>query len=158
MIVRKNYRNVWLNEDRMEQQFPDLVKHFNGLGWGEEDESVLNTYGFDFKKDKEVSFYSTNGDVAKVINRCAKAIKRMRINTFPDGTVSGVDFMISRDAFRSSINSFNTKYVPDTPYETVDAKDKRKVYQMSDEHKAKIQAGRKNSKNGKTKTHNTFAW
>ncbi|SVC34786.1 uncharacterized protein METZ01_LOCUS287640, partial [marine metagenome] len=94
----------------MEQQFPDLVKHFNGLGWGEEDESVLNTYGFDFKKDKEVSFYSTNGDVAKVINRCAKAIKRMRINTFPDGTVSGVDFMISRDAFRSSINSFNTKY------------------------------------------------
>ena len=43
MVVRKNYRNVWLKEDRMEQQFPDLVKHYNGLGWGEEDETQLNS-------------------------------------------------------------------------------------------------------------------
>ena len=146
MVVRKNYRNVWLESDRMQQQFPELVKHFNGLGWGEEDETQLNSYGFEFKKDKVVSFYSTNGDVAKIINRCAKAIKRIRINTFPDGTTSGIEFMISRDAFRSSINSFNTKYIPDTPYETIDASDKRRNMKMSDDHKAKIKEGRENAK------------
>ena len=149
MVVRKNYRNVWIEENRMEQQFPELVKHYSGLGWGEEDETQLNSYGFEFKKEKIVSFYSTNGDVAKIINRCAKAINKIRINSFPDGTINGVEFLISRDAFRTPINAFNTKYVPDTPYETVDATDKRKNYKMSDEHKAKIQEGRKNAKKTK---------
>ena len=151
MVVRKNYRNVWIETNRMEQQFPELVKHYSGLGWGEEDETQLNSYGFEFKKDKMVSFYSTNGDVAKIINRCAKAIRKIRINSFPDGTINGVEFIISRDAFRSSINAFNTKYVPDELYETVIPNDKRKGYKMSDEHKAKIQAGRKNAKKTKKK-------
>ena len=79
MKVRKNYRNTWLEDDRMEQQFPELVEHYSGSGWGEEDETTLNPYGFEFKKDKLVSFYSTNGDIAKIINRCAKAIKKMKI-------------------------------------------------------------------------------
>ena len=56
MVVRKNYRNVWLKEERMEQQFPELVKHYNGLGWGEEDETQLNSYGFEFKKIKKFLF------------------------------------------------------------------------------------------------------
>ena len=99
-------------------QFPKLVKHFSGLGWGEEDETQLNSYGFEFKKDRVVSFYSTNGDVAKIINRCSKAISKIRINSFPDGVISGVEFLISKDAFRSSINAFNTKYVPDTLHKT----------------------------------------
>ena len=102
----------------MEQQFPELVKYFSGLGWGEEDETQLNSYRLKFKKDKIVSFYSTNGDIAKIINRCSKAIRKIRINLFPDGVINGVEFLISKDAFRSSINAFNTKYVPDTLYET----------------------------------------
>ena len=149
MVVRKNYRNVWLESDRMQQQFPELVKHFNGLGWGEEDETQLNSYGFEFKKDKVVSFYSTNGDVAKIINRCAKAIKKIRINSFPDGMINGVEFLISKDAFRSSITAFNTKYVPDALYETIDPNDKRRTMKMTDEHKAKIKEGRKNGKTQK---------
>ena len=149
MVVRKNYRNMWLENDRMEQQFAELVKHYSGSGWGEEDETQLNSYGFEFKKDNIVSFYSTNGDVAKIINRCAKAIKKIKIHSFPDGKISGVEFLISKDAFRSSINAFNTKYVPDTLYETLNDDDKRKTMKMTDEHKVKIQEGRKN---GKTKT------
>lgn len=144
MKIRKNYRNIWLEEDRMQQQFPELVKFYSGTGWGEEDESILNSYGFEFKKDKEVSFYSTNGDIAKIINRCAKAIKRMRINTFPDGEISGVDFMISRDAFRNSVNAFNTKYTPDENYST--GWDKV----MTEEHKQKLVEGRKNGKESST--------
>ena len=111
-------KNIWLEDAYMEQEFPKLVKHFSGLGWGEEDETQLNSHGFEFKKDKIVSFYSTNGDVAKIINRCSKAIRKIRINSFPDGEISGVEFLISKDAFRSSITAFNTKYVPDTLYET----------------------------------------
>ena len=149
MVVRKNYRNTWLEAERMEQQFPEIVKHYSGLGWGEEDETQLNSYGFEFKKDKLVSFYSTNGDVAKIINRCAKAIKKMRINSFSDGVINGVEFVISKDAFRSSINAFNTKYVPDTLYETIDPSDKRSTMKMTDEHKAKIKEGRKNGKTQK---------
>ena len=29
MKVRKNYRDVWLETERMEQQFPELVKLFS---------------------------------------------------------------------------------------------------------------------------------
>ena len=146
MVVRKNYRNTWLSDERMEQQFPELVKHYSGSGWGEEDETQLNSYGFEFKKDKVVSFYSTNGDVAKIINRCAKAIKKIRINSFPDGEISGVEFIISKDAFRSSITAFNTKFTPDKLYETINPNDKRLTMKLSDEHIEKIQKGRKNAK------------
>ena len=54
MKLRKNYRDVWLEDERMEQQFPDLVKYFSygGKGWGEDDETILNLYGFEFKKEK----------------------------------------------------------------------------------------------------------
>ena len=122
MKVRKNFRNVWLDNERMEQQFPELVKHFSygGKGWAEDDETILNLYGFDFKKDKHVSFYSTSQDVAKIINRCAKAILKMKIITHSDGSISGVEFIISKNAFRNPMNAFNTKYVPDTLYETLD--------------------------------------
>ena len=100
-------KNIWLEDAYMEQEFPKLVKHFSALGWGEEDETQLNSYGFEFKKDRVVSFYSTNGDVAKIINRCSKAIRKIRINSFPDGVISGVEFLISKDAFRSSIHTLN---------------------------------------------------
>ena len=116
--MNKEHRNIWLEDACMEQQFPKLVKHFSGSGWGEEDETTLNSCGVEFKKDKVVSFYSTNSDIAKIINRCSKAIRKIRINSFPDGVINGVEFLISKDAFRSSINAFNTKYVPDTLYET----------------------------------------
>ena len=152
MKVRKNYRDVWLETERMEQQFPELVKHFSygGKGWGEDDETILNLYGLEFKKEKNISFYSTSQDVAKIINRSAKAIRKMRINTDNDGSISGVEFLISRDAFRNPMNAFNTKYVPDTLYETLDPGDKKHGSQMTEERKQKMQEGRKNGKNGKT--------
>ena len=152
MKLRKNYRGIWLEDERMEQQFPDLVKYFSygGKGWGEDDETILNLYGFEFKKEKVISFYSTSQDVAKIINRCAKAIKRIKINTSSDGTISGVDFVISKDAFRNPMNSFNTKYVPDTLYETLDPGDKKHGSKMTEERKRRMQEGRKNGKTHQT--------
>ena len=41
-------KNIWLEDAYMEEQFPKLVKHFSGLGWGEEDETQLNSHGFEF--------------------------------------------------------------------------------------------------------------
>ena len=151
MKVRKNYRNVWLEDERMEQQFPELVKHFSygGKGWAEDDETILNLYGLEFKKEKHVSFYSTSQDVAKIINRCAKAILKMRIITNNDGSISGVEFIISKSAFRNPMNAFNTKYVPDTLYETLDPNDKKFGRMIDSERIKKMQEGRKN---GKTET------
>ena len=143
MKIRKNYRNVWLEDERMEQQFPSLVEFYSGTGWGEEDETILNPYGFEFKREKLVSFYSTNGDIAKIINRCAKAIKKMKINAYDDGVINGVEFLISKDAFRNSVNSFNTKFTPDESYST--GWDKV----MTKEHKDKIVKSLKGRKNGK---------
>ncbi len=144
MKIRKNYRNVWLEEERMKEQFPELVEFYSGSGWGEEDETTLNPYGFEFKKEKLVSFYSTNGDIAKIINRCAKAIKKIKINAYGDGIINGVEFLISKDAFRNSVNAFNTKYSPDENYST--GWDKV----MTEEHKQKLVEGRKNGKENST--------
>ena len=143
MKVRKNYRNTWLEGDRMEQHFPELVKFYSGSGWGEEDETIINSYGLEFKKDKLVSFYSTNGDIAKLINRCAKAIEKIKLNSYDDGTLSGVEFIVNKNAFRNPIVAFNTKYAPDNAYET--GHDKI----MTKEHKQKLVEARQNGRKKK---------
>ena len=73
----------------------------------------------------------------------------MRIITNNDGSISGVEFIISKSAFRNPMNAFNTKYVPDTLYETLDPNDKKFGRMIDSERIKKMQEGRKN---GKTET------
>ena len=129
----------------MKQYFPTLVKKFNGRKFGgkrvdESQESILNPSGWDLV-DGYVSFYSTTGDVAKIIQRTAKAIKTIKIVYDGDKEIAGVDFMIGKDAFRGSYFAFNTKYAPDESYET--------GRKLSEEHINKMQKGRKNAQKEK---------
>ena len=142
MRIKKADKNVWIEGNVMKQYFPTLVKKFNGRKFGgkrvdESQESILNPNGCELI-DGCVSFYSTMGDVAKVIQRTAKAIQKIRIIYDGDSKISGVDFMIDKDAFRGTTFAFNTKYAPEESYET----DRK----LSQEQIDKMQRGRANAK------------
>ena len=118
MIVHKNDRNVWLQGVQMEEYFPQLVKKFNSKKpTGSENETILNPVGDELVRGY-VSLYSTAGDVAKVIQRASKAIRKMYMFFDSDDEVTAVDFLINKEAFRGAVFSFNTKYAPDESYDT----------------------------------------
>ena len=143
--IKNEDKNVWLKGNRMKQYFPTIVKKFNSRKFGgkrvdDAQETILNPNGCELV-DGYVSFYSTMSDVAKVIQRTAKAIKSMKITYDGDKNITGVDFLIEKDAFRASTFAFNTKYAPDESYET-----DRKLTQ---EQINKMQKGRKNAQKKK---------
>ena len=72
----------------------ELKLSFKGRGGDSESESIVVDSNLD-KRDGYVSIYSSNKDVAKIIERCASSI----IDSEILGT-SGVQFKIDRKAFR----------------------------------------------------------
>ena len=88
--IKNEDKNVWLKGNRMKQYFPTIVKKFNSRKFGgkrvdDAQETILNPNGCELV-DGYVSFYSTMSDVAKVIQRTAKAIKSMKITYDGDKT------------------------------------------------------------------------
>jgi hypothetical protein len=126
----------------MEEYFPELVKTFNSRKpTGAENETILNPVGDDLV-DGYVSIYSTAGDVAKIIQRTSKAIQKMYMFVDKGKNVSGVEFLINKDAFRGAIFAFNVNFRGES-YDT--------GRKLSDAHIAKMQEGRKNGKKEKEK-------
>jgi hypothetical protein len=143
MRIHKNDSNVWLQGVRMEEYFPKLVKKFNSKKpSGAENETILNPVGDDLMEGY-VSLYSTANDVAKIIQRASKAIKKIYIFTDKEKEVTGVDFLIDKDAFRGAVYAFNVNFRGES-YDTG-----RKGSSLSDDHIAKMQEGRKNGKKKK---------
>jgi hypothetical protein len=143
MRIHKNDSNVWLQGVRMEEYFPKLVKKFNSKKpSGAENETILNPVGDDLMEGY-VSLYSTANDVAKIIQRASKAIKKIYMFTDKEKEVTGVDFLIDKDAFRGAVYAFNVNFRGES-YDTG-----RKGSSLSDDHIAKMQEGRKNGKKKK---------
>lgn len=138
MKIISQDQNVWLEGQEMEEYFPALVKNFNcKKPSGSENETILNPNGAELVEGY-VSLYSTAGDVAKIIQRASKAIKKMKMFSDNEEGVIAVDFMLDKNAFRGAVYSFNTKYEPDKPFDT--------GKKLSKEHIEKMQQGRKNAK------------
>ena len=79
MKIISQDQNVWLEGQEMEEYFPALVKNFNcKKPSGSETETILNPNGAELVEGY-VSLYSTAGDVAKIIQRASKAIKKMKM-------------------------------------------------------------------------------
>ena len=72
----------------------ELKASYKGRGGGPESESIIIDSNLD-KRDNYVSVYSSNKDVAKIIERCADSILDYEVL----GT-EGVQFKIDRKAFR----------------------------------------------------------
>jgi len=83
---------------------PELLKktaaRFKGKGGGPEAENTLIDSKLDKKMDGTVSVWAMGGTVARIIKRCAPAIKSMRIEE------EGVAFNIDASAFRGVTYAF----------------------------------------------------
>ena len=78
----------------------ETAARFKGKGGGPESENTIVDSKIDRKEDGTVSVWAMGGTVAKIINRCNRAIKYMRVEE------EGVSFYIDKSAFRGVTYAF----------------------------------------------------